>query len=620
MNQDFTLLDEIPQVFWTANPQGEIDYINHRAREYFAAPDEELLGTGWIQRLHPEDADRALATWSRCLRDSIPCSVEYRMRLGNDGYRWILAQARPILDANGKALKWVGTCSDIHALKEYEARLEEQSFLLKNAQDAIYSCTPEGVISYWNKGAERIFGWTATEMVGKRAADLLFKSADEERAARERVLREGTSNKEATKLTKDGREVLVKCSCTLIKDERGTPKSILSIESDITEQRRVENHLVRAQRLESLGTLAGGIAHDINNMLSPIIMAAEMLQMQSPREEDVPMLEIVRDCATRAADLVKQILSFAGGMEASFSTVSLGDLLAKLSQMIKDTFPKSIRFELQNPASLPWIKGDATQLSQALLNLCVNARDAMEAGGTLRIAAQVAHLDEHYCAMEGDATPGTYIRIDVADTGTGIPEEVADHIFDPFFTTKGMGKGTGLGLSMSLGIVKSHGGFIRVETERGRGTTFQVFLPVHEEDEQSPAANAPAAPPRGSGQTILIVDDEASVREVSKRILEKHGYKVILAGDGAEAIAVYASGPAKPDVVLSDINMPVMDGMALARALVRIDSQVRIVAVSGAPGQANTSHLAAMGVRRFIAKPYTANVLLRAIADVLQVS
>ncbi len=614
------LLDEIPQILWTATPTGELDFLNLRAREYFRAPEDELLGNAWIGRVHPDDVARTLEQWKVCIGSGHPCSVEYRIRLGEAGYRWVLAQARPILDAAGKPAKWVGTCLDIHALKEYEAKLQEQTLLLENARDAIYSSCPEGIIHYWNKGAERIFGWTAEEAIGRRAGDFLVRSPEEESAARERVLKEGALSMEMTKLAKGGREVLVMCSCTLLRDEQGEPKTILSIESDITEQRRVENQLVRAQRLESLGTLAGGIAHDINNMLSPIIMAADLLRMLNTKPDDLPMLNTILECARRAAGLVQQVLSFSHGVEGSVGVIFVPDLVAELSRMIKETFPKNVRLEVRLAENLPCITGDSTQMIQVLLNLCVNARDAMPSGGALRITAAPVELDEHYCAMEVGVKPGRYLRIEVSDTGIGMSKDVLDRIFDPFFTTKELGSGTGLGLSTTLGIVKSHGGFIRVESQRGKGTTFRLFLPVCEVDggQSTVAPIDLASSLHGTGQVIMLVDDERSIRDVSKRILESHGYKVVAAGDGAEGIATYVSLSPKPDVVLCDVNMPVMDGLAFSRALLRIEPSARIVGMSGVSGKNVATQLSAIGVEHFLAKPYSAETLLQTVKEVLK--
>ena len=317
---------------------------------------------------------------------------------------------------------------------------------------------------------------------------------------------------------------------------------------------------------------------------------------------------------------MQQVLSFARGVEGTVSVIGVRELVAELSRMIKDTFPKNVRLETKLPENLPRVTGDSTQLSQVLLNLCVNARDAMPTGGTLRIAAAPVRLDEHYCAMEVDVKPGSYLRIDVSDTGTGMSKEVLDRIFDPFFTTKELGRGTGLGLSTTLGIVNSHGGFIRVESQLGQGTTFRLFLPICEEERGDAGAEAGTAEPplRGTGQLVMIVDDERSIREVSKRILESHGYTVIVAGDGAEGIASFVRIPAKPAVVLCDMNMPVMDGFAFCRALLRIEPSAEIVAMSGVTGGNAAAQLSAIGVQHFLAKPYSAETLLRTVKVVLE--
>jgi len=347
-------------------------------------------------------------------------------------------------------------------------------------------------------------------------------------------------------------------------------------------------------------------------------MGLDLLQQYELPPECAPVVENIRRSARRGTDLVKQVLSFARGVEGVRVAVLLHHLVREVESIVQNTFPKNIQFEADVPRDLWPVTGDPTQLNQVLLNLCVNARDAMPGGGRLSVRARNVELDETYAAMNRGITPGRYVRIELADTGCGIPPEALDRIFEPFYTTKELGKGTGLGLSTALGIVRSHGGTITVASEVGQGTTFVLHLP-------SPAASVPeaAAPaavehlPRGRGELVLLVDDEESVRSITRQTLESFGYRALVAEDGAQAISLYAAHRQDVAVVLTDMMMPVMDGPALIAALHRLDPGLRIIAASGL--EANGSSLRGLpaGVHHFLPKPYTAEAMLTALHDLL---
>jgi PAS domain S-box-containing protein len=381
---------------------------------------------------------------------------------------------------------------------------------------------------------------------------------------------------------------------------------------DLTDLRRLEQQFLRAQRMESIGTLAGGIAHDLNNVLSPIIMALDLMKLKFRDPSSQNLLEIISTSANRGADMVRQVLSFARGVEGRRIDVRISDLLQEIGKIANDTFLKSIMVNLTIPTDLWAVTGDPTQLHQVLLNLCVNARDSMPVGGTLSLAAENVNFDVHDAGLHPGSTPGRYVIVEVRDTGTGIAPDVLEKIFDPFFTTKEIGKGTGLGLSTTQAIVKNHGGFIEVSSEIGIGTAFRIYLPVRAGVSGRVARVAPELP-RGHGELILIVDDETTVRQITRQTLEVFGYSVLLATDGSDAGTVYAAHHQEIAAVLTDMMMPVMDGVATIQSLKRINPAVRIIAASG--GHAGeVSHL---GVRHFLQKPYTAETLLKALAEVL---
>jgi two-component system, cell cycle sensor histidine kinase and response regulator CckA len=398
----------------------------------------------------------------------------------------------------------------------------------------------------------------------------------------------------------------------------GSVGSVLGITRDLTEQRQLESQLLRAQRMESLGTLASGIAHDMNNILTPILAIAPLLPLNLPEplsEKSQQLLTMLEDNAKRGAALVKQILTFARGLEGERAPLQVKHLIDELDQVIRSTFPKSIT-NIRNIESqdLWLVPANATQLHQVFMNFCVNAHDAMPQGGTLAISAENRVIDETYTRMNLEAKTGPYVVITFSDTGTGISPEHIDRIFEPFFTTKPLGEGTGLGLSTAMGIVKNHGGFVTVSSEVAKGTHFQIFLPAIEGIETS--LEKSQALPLGQGELVLVVDDEVNIRETLKITLELQNYRVLVVNDGIEAIAIYAQHRTDIKVVIMDIMMPLMGGTETIRALQQFNPSVKVIACSGVV--ASDSLLKMEGVKAFLAKPFTANDLLNTLHQVLQ--
>ncbi|WP_375502970.1 ATP-binding protein, partial [uncultured Nostoc sp.] len=363
--------------------------------------------------------------------------------------------------------------------------------------------------------------------------------------------------------------------------------------------------------------LASGIAHDLNNILTPILAGAQLLPLKFPDADERTrhLLEILEINARRGADLVKQVLSFARGVEGKRITLQLRHIIVELGKILKETFPKSIEISTDVPQDLWMVSGDSTQLHQVLMNLCVNARDAMPNGGSLSIYAENLLIDENYARMNLEAKEGPYTVVTVSDTGGGIPREILDRIFEPFFTTKDVGQGTGLGLSTVLGIVKSHGGFVNVYSEVGSGTSFKVYLPAVGGMETLTPEELPSQ--TGHGELILIVDDEAAIQEITRTSLEAQNYKILVASDGIEAIALYAKNKDKISAVLMDIMLPSLDGLTAIRTLRKINPQARIIASSGLMSDKKFSALIKIGINIFLPKPYTVNELLLSLQKVL---
>jgi PAS domain S-box-containing protein len=500
--------------------------------------------------------------------------------------------------------------------KQADDKIHEQATLLDKAHDAIGVYDLEQRLIYWNKGAEHLYGWAAGEIMGKNANELLYREESPKRIeAKKNIIEKGEWVGELYEVTKAGKEVIVESRWTLVRDDAGKPKSILVINTDITEKKKLEAQFLRSQRMESIGTLAGGIAHDLNNVLTPIMLSLQLLKDKYIDEESQKLLDMLDRNTERGADLIKQVLSFARGVEGERTPLQAKHIITEIEKVAKGTFPRNIEIITDIPKDLWVISGDATQLHQVFMNLCVNAHDAMPNGGTLSISAENFFIDENYARLHTEAKVGSYIVITVSDTGTGISPEVLDRIFEPFFTTKEHDNGTGLGLSTALGIVKSHGGFINVYSEVRKGTTFQVYLPairtkIEEAGQQKLELTV------GNGEFILVAEDEVSICEITRSTLEAYGYKVLTAENGELAVALYDENKDKIKVVLMDMMMPIMDGQTSVQAIRKINPEVKIIAVSGLAEKSRLEKIAHY-TNAFLPKPYTAARLLKTIDEVL---
>lgn len=393
------------------------------------------------------------------------------------------------------------------------------------------------------------------------------------------------------------------------------PYRVAGVATDITERKRLEAQFIRAQRMESLGSLAGGVAHDLNNALAPVLMGMEVLRDKFQDADSRTLLDIVLTSARRGADMVRQLLTFSRGFDGKHRVVPVKRLVREIEGILRQTFPKNIRIHAELEKDTWGIIGDVTQLHQVIVNLCVNARDAMPHGGTLTIKATNFLVDEHFAKMRLDARQGPHVVLSVTDSGTGIPPEIRGHIFDPFFTTKPLDKGTGLGLSTVTGIVKSHGGFISLQSEVGFGTEFKIFLPA----KKAPVFHEPCQEqmdlPSGNGELILVVDDEEAIRTLTQRTLESFNYRVITAGNGAEGVARCAREGESIQLILTDIDMPVMDGAALISAVRSLFPKMKIITSSGLEQSSKGCDDQRFAADGYLQKPFTAERLLKTIRE-----
>lgn len=512
----------------------------------------------------------------------------------------------------------VAVVRDITERTRAEERIREQASMLDRAHDAIIvRDIHTRKITYWNQGAERIYGWTASEAIGRDVGELIFLDPSLLDFITENLLQTGETHGEYKHRSKEGKELIVGSHITLLRDSNGRPQSALVINIDITEQKNLEARFLRAQRMESIGRLATGLAHDLNNILAPIRMSVAMLRGGLPANQAEELLSIIQLSADRGTEIINQVLTFGRGVEGEQRPLSVEDLCGEIVKMVSETFPKNIAIESSLAPDLWTVIGDSTQIHQVLLNLCVNARDAMPEGGTLRLAASNFEVDATFASMLPEASPGTFVLLEVIDTGHGIPSEIAEHIFDPFFTTKGSGIGTGLGLSTALGIVKSHRGFIHLKTQPHRGTTFQVYLPATPNLNSQQTIPPDAVIPSARGELILIVDDEDNVREVARLILERAGYRVLLASDGTEGLAAFATHSSEIAAVITDLLMPFMDGIAFVRAIRALEPALPIIASTGLGQRTQHAELKSLDVGVVLQKPYGAEVLLQALSEAI---
>jgi PAS domain S-box-containing protein len=511
----------------------------------------------------------------------------------------------------------LGVCSDITEQKRTEARFRR---LVDSNVQGVFFWNTNGAATGANDAFLRMVGYTREDLDAGRIRWVDMTPPElvdqDQRALRELAEKGVCEPYEKEFIRRDGSRVPIFIGPAMFEDNRDEGFCFVL---DLSERKKLEQQFLRAQRVESIGTLAGGIAHDLNNILAPIMLSVGLLKSESDTPKIRAILKVVADSAQRGADIVGQVLSFARGLEGRRAAVKPSLLFKELENIIKDTFPKDIQISFSVPPDAWTLFGDPTQMHQILLNLCLNARDAMPDGGTLSISAENQILDEHDARLNNrpKAKAGRYVCISVTDSGTGISREIIHRIFEPFFTTKQINKGTGLGLSTVMAIVKSHEGIANVHSEPGKGTTFNIHLPAMEFSAGQPNQTPQIGVPRGNGETILVVDDETSILAITAQTLEHFGYRVLSASDGAEAVAIYADKKHEIALVLTDMMMPIMGGPSLVSVLLRINPAIRIIRSSGLSSDGDGKRSSEAEVKHFLTKPYTAETLIKTIRAVL---
>jgi PAS domain S-box-containing protein len=604
-------------MLWFKDTQNGILRINQRAAAATGRPVKEIEGKS-MREIYPQEAAKYYADDLEVIRSRAPKLDIIETLRNRDGQKiWVQTDKVPVFNQAGEVDGIIVMVQDITERKKSEARIRR---LIDSNVQGVFFWNTTGQILEANDAFLGMVGYTREDLEAGRIGWATITPPEwverDQRALEELAANGICQPFEKEFLRKDGTRVPIFIGAAMFDDK---PDDGVCFVLDLTERKKLEQQFLRAQRMESIGTLASGVAHDLNNILAPIMMSIELLKGMLHDPQGGQVLATIEASARQGADIVRQVLSFARGVEGERVELQPKHLLQDLENIIKGTFPKDILLEFRLPNDIWTIFGDPTQVHQILLNLCVNARDAMPNGGRLKVEVENCVIDEHYAAMNAQAKAGRYVQISVVDSGTGMPPGVMDKIFEPFFTTKEVGKGTGLGLSTVMAVIKSHEGFINVYSEPGRGATFRVYLPAVEiSSDGKQMVPRPATLPRGNGETILLIDDETSILTITSQTLQAFGYRVLTATDGAEAVATYATHEKTIAVVLIDMMMPVMDGPATIRALTRINPAVKIIAASGLNPRDRAARIDESNVKHFLNKPYSAENLLKTLRAILE--
>lgn len=608
----------MPNQVWTARADGWLDWFNEQVYRYSGAARGTLDGEGWTRLVHPEDLPDAVARWRAALAAGEKYETEFRLRDAQGDYHWHLARAVPLRDSRGMTVSWVGTNTDIDAQKRAEAASTmDRDRLWTLSQDLMLVCTFEGAITAVNPSATRLLGWQEDEMVGEMLSQFIHPDDLGGTAAEISKLSAGatTLSFENRYRTRDGEYRLL--DWTAVPDAG----RIHAVGRDITAQRATEEALRQSQKMEAVGQLTGGIAHDFNNLLQGITGSLDIMQsrLDQGRGDDLPRwLNGAKASANRAAALTHRLLAFSRRQPLDPRPVRANPLIGSMEDMLRRSLGERIDLELVLAGGLWLTRCDPNQLESAILNLVINARDAMPDGGKLVIETCNAHLDSLYAARERDVRPGQYICICVTDTGTGMSKETVARAFEPFFTTKPMGQGTGLGLSMIYGFTRQSEGYARIYSEVGQGTTIKLYLPRYQgEDGPEDALPTLTDSAAAEGEVVLVVEDEPVVRGLIVEILDELGYRAIEADDGPKGLAILQSNR-RIDLLITDIGLPGLNGRQVADAARESRPDLKVLFMTGyAENAALASGFLEPGMA-MITKPFAMEVLASRIRDIIE--
>jgi len=615
IQQQARLLDEAKDAIAVIGLDGKFTYVNEAWAKMHGFAKEELIGQH-LAFVHTPEQFQACEH----ITDDVTRLGRVQTEAGHkhkDGSTFPVGlSVSEVRDADGRLAGFLSIANDISERKGTEEKIREQARLIDEASESIVVRDLTGVILMWNRGAEKLLGWSAAEAVGQKTWQLgkfEFKDFD---AAMAQVLETGTWTGHFSVKTMDDRLIEVESRWTLLRDAQGRPQKILSMSHDITHQKKMEAQLLRAERLQTIGTLASGVAHDLNNIFAPFLIGLPMLHEEIRNRETRELLDLMESSIRRGADIVRQLLLFGRGAETKRQPVNLARPLGDVAKIIRETFPKDINLRVACPEDLWLVLGDPTQIYQIVLNFAVNARDAMPHGGTLSFAAENVQCDERVRTLAARATPGRYVVLSVRDNGVGMAPEVLERIFEPFYTTKEIGKGTGLGLSVAIGVVENHGGFIHAQSTPGTGAEFRIHLPALPDTAEAAVEKGNGTNrPQGHNEVVLLVDDEPAILKVAGKILERNGYHPLVASNGAEAVSVFRQNERQIRLVITDYSMPGMNGFTLAETLKGIKADVQVIIASGLGDALDEEKMRQSGIQTVLNKPYDTGKLLNTLAE-----
>jgi two-component system, cell cycle sensor histidine kinase and response regulator CckA len=623
---EFRLLAEaMPQIVWITRPDGYNVYFNQRWTDYTGLTLEESRGDGWTKPFHPEDKLLASEAWRSATATVGPYSLECRLRRADGVYLWWLIRGVPVANDEGTILKWFGTCTDIDALKRSESKLREQEAMLRIAGRTArlggwsISLPDYGIV--WSDELCGILEVAPGTVPSLEQAIATYAPEFQGivRAGIEACVHDGTPfDLEVQIVTVAGRKVWVRIIGHAERASSGAITHLTGAFQDIDDRRKLQDQYRQAQKMEAVGRLAGGVAHDFNNLLSVILSYSELaiddLKPGDPLRHDMTQ---IRTAAQRATGLTSQLLAFSRQQVMEPRVLYLNEIVGPMKSMLGRLLGEDIELTVLSPSSIGRVLVDPSQIEQVVMNLAVNARDAMPDGGKLTIATSELNIDETYAGRPPNVVPGRFVLLTVTDNGVGMTEATQARIFEPFFTTKEQEKGTGLGLSIVFGIAQQSGGYVSVHSEPGRGTTFNIYLPRTERvAEPAVIASSPPLALDGS-ETILLVEDEEQVRIVACAILRRHGYKVLEASNGGEALLISIDFSARIDLLLTDVVMPRVGGRRLAEQLALQRPEMKLLFASGYTDDAIIHHGVQDAGFAFLQKPFTPQALLKKVRDVL---